>query len=86
MRHMHSLVVSLIIIRSTLWRKTIKQLHFLLNESHAYDVMPFGSKNAPTIFSRIVVATFQEYIHKFFGVYLDDHKVYNLLKEHTMNL
>jgi hypothetical protein len=26
--------------------------------------MPFGLKNAPTIFSRIVVKAFQEYIYK----------------------
>jgi hypothetical protein len=27
--------------------------------SFAYTVMPFGLKNSPTVFSRIVVATFQ---------------------------
>jgi len=37
-----------------------------------YIVRPFGLKNAPTIFSCIIVATFKEYIHKFLEVYLDD--------------
>jgi hypothetical protein len=39
---------------------------------YQYTVMPFGLKNAPTIFSRVVVATFKEFIHKFLEVYLDD--------------
>jgi hypothetical protein len=40
--------------------------------SFAYRVMPFGLKNAPTIFSRIVVKSFQEYIYKTMVVYFDD--------------
>jgi hypothetical protein len=32
--------------------------------SFSYMVMPFGIKNAPTIFSRIVVKSFQQYIYK----------------------
>lgn len=42
--------------------------------SFAYHVMPFGLKNAPAVFSRIVIATFREYIHKFLEVYRDDWK------------
>jgi hypothetical protein len=34
--------------------------------------MPFGLKNAPAVFSRVVVAAFKEFIHKFLEVYLDD--------------
>jgi hypothetical protein len=34
--------------------------------------MPFGLKNAPVVFSQIVVASFKEFIHKFLEVYLDD--------------
>src|SRR5277367_6898734 len=30
--------------------------------SFQYTVMPFGAKNAPAIFSRVVVAVFKEYI------------------------
>ena len=37
-----------------------------------YIVMPFGLKNAPTIFSRIVVVSFKYFIHKFLEVYFDD--------------
>jgi hypothetical protein len=44
--------------------------------------MPFGLKNAPAIFSRVVVATFKEFIHKFLEVYLDDWTVFSLLKYH----
>ena len=44
--------------------------------------MPFGLKNAPTVFSRIVVKAFQEYIYKSMGVYFDDWIIYNMLKDH----
>ena len=40
--------------------------------SFQYIFMPFGLKNAPTIFSRVVVAVFKEFIHKFLEVYFDD--------------
>jgi hypothetical protein len=48
--------------------------------------MPFGLKNAPTVFSRIVVATFKDFIHKFLEVYLDDWTMFILLKEHMQAL
>jgi len=51
--------------------------------SYAYHVMSFGLKNAPLVFSRIVIATFRNYIHKFLEVYMDDWKIYNLLKRHS---
>ena len=35
-------------------------------------LMPFGLKNAPIIFSRIVVKSFQEYIYKTMVLYFDD--------------
>ena len=40
--------------------------------SFQYTVIPFGLKNAPAIFSRVVVDVFKEYIHKFLKVYFDD--------------
>jgi hypothetical protein len=43
--------------------------------------MPFGLKNTLAIFSQIVITTFQEFIHKFIEVYMDDWTVYSLLKE-----
>ena len=49
-------------------------------------VMPFGLKNVPTIFSRILVAAFKEFIHKFLEVYLDDWTIFGFVKKHTMSL
>jgi hypothetical protein len=49
----------------------------------AYNVMSFGLKNAPAVFSRIVIASFREFIHKFIEVYMDDWTIYSLLKEHV---
>ena len=51
-----------------------------------YTVMPFGLKNVPAIFSRVVVAVFKEYIHKFLEVYLDDWIVFGLVKHHIARL
>jgi hypothetical protein len=51
--------------------------------SYKYTVMLFGLKNAPTIFSRVVIAAFKEFIHHFLEVYLDDWIVYSLLKHHV---
>lgn len=45
--------------------------------------MSFGLKNAPTIFSRVIVATFKEYIQKFLEVYIDDLTVFGVLKDHV---
>jgi hypothetical protein len=50
--------------------------------SHAYKVMLFGLKNAPTNFSRIMVKEFQKCIYKMMVVYFDDWNIYNLLKYH----
>jgi hypothetical protein len=36
--------------------------------SYQYIVMSFGLKNAPVVFSRVVVATFKDFIHKFLEV------------------
>jgi hypothetical protein len=51
--------------------------------SHQYTVMPFGLKKATTIFSRVVITAFKEFIHQFIEVYLDDWTVYSLLKDHV---
>jgi hypothetical protein len=51
--------------------------------SYQYTVMSFGLKNTPTIFSRVAIATFKEFIHQFLEVYLDDWIVYSLLKDHV---
>jgi hypothetical protein len=45
--------------------------------------MPFGLKNTPTIFYRVVLVPFKDFIHKFLEVYLDDWTVFSLLKDHV---
>jgi hypothetical protein len=40
--------------------------------SFQYSVMPFGLKNSPTIFSRVVVEAFRDFLHKFLEAYFDD--------------
>jgi hypothetical protein len=45
--------------------------------------MPFGMKNASTIFSRVFIVDFKEFIHPFLEVYMDDWTVYSLLKYHV---
>ena len=45
--------------------------------------MPFGLKNAPAIFSRVVVAVFNEFIHKFLEVYFYDWTVFGLMDKHV---
>ena len=37
-----------------------------------YTVMPFGLKNAPAVFSRVVVTAFKYFIQKFLQVYMND--------------
>jgi hypothetical protein len=47
-----------------------------------YIVMPFGLKNVPTIFSRVVVKVLKEFLHKFLEAYFDDWTIFSLLKNH----
>ena len=51
--------------------------------SFAYNVIRFGLKNAPSVFSRIVITDFRYFIHKFIEVYMDDSTIYIFLKEHV---
>jgi hypothetical protein len=46
-------------------------------------VIPFLLKNASVGFSRIVIAAFREFIHKFIEVYMDDWTIYSFLREHV---
>jgi hypothetical protein len=50
--------------------------------SYQYTIRAFGLKNAPTLFCRVVITTFKEFIHHFIEVYLDDWIVYSMLKYH----
>jgi len=49
-------------------------------------MMPFELKKTTTIFSRMVVAAFKEYIHKFLEVYFNDWMIFGLLKKHVASL
>ena len=51
-----------------------------------YTVMPFGLKNAPVIFSRVVIAVFKDFIQNFLQVYMDDCTIYDLIKDHLANV
>jgi hypothetical protein len=51
--------------------------------SYQYIVIPFGLNNAPTIFFRVAVGAFKDFIHKFLEVYLDDWTIFILLKDHV---
>jgi hypothetical protein len=44
--------------------------------------MPFGLKNAPSIFSRVVVKAFKDFLHKFLEAYFDHWIVFSLMKDH----
>jgi hypothetical protein len=44
--------------------------------------MPFVLKNAPSIFSKVVVKEFKEFLHKFLQAYFDDWIVFSLLEDH----
>ena len=43
-------------------------------------------KNPPAVFSRVVVAAFNDFIQKFMQVYMDDWIVYRFIKDHLENL
>ena len=45
--------------------------------------MPFGLKNEPSIFSRIVIRAFQEYLYKTMEIYSVDWTIYSLLRDHV---
>ena len=55
-------------------------------ECYQYTIITFGLKNVSAIFSRIVVATFKYFIHKFLEVYFDDWTAFGVLKDHIESL
>jgi hypothetical protein len=61
------------------WYKTTFVIECI---SYQYTIIPFGLKNSPVVFSRIVVATFKVFIHKLLEVYFDDWTIFSLLKDH----
>jgi hypothetical protein len=50
--------------------------------SFQYTVIPFGLKNSPAIFFRVVVKAFKDFLHEFLEAYFDDWIVFILLKDH----
>lgn len=65
------------------WNKTT----FVIEcSSYQYIVMNFRFKNAPAIFSRVVVVAFKECIHKFLKVYFDHWTIFGLLRKHVESL
>ena len=50
--------------------------------SFSYRFMPIGLKNAPAVFSRIVVKALKEYIYKTMAIYFNDWMIYSMLKYH----
>jgi len=49
-------------------------------------VMPFGLKNAPATFSRVLISSFKEYIHNFLEADFNDWIVFGILKKHVESL
>ncbi len=49
-------------------------------------VMPFGVKNGPPTFEKIVNKTFKEYLNHSMKIFLDDFMVYNDMESHLMKL
>jgi hypothetical protein len=43
---------------------------------------PFGFKNSPTMFSKVVVEAFKDFLHKLLEAYFDDWTVFSLMKDH----
>jgi hypothetical protein len=46
--------------------------------------MPFGVKNEPPTFQRVVSTTFIEYLNQFMKIFLGDFIVYNDTESHLM--
>jgi hypothetical protein len=50
--------------------------------SYQYTVIPFRLNNSPSIFSRVVVEAFKEFLYKFLEAYFDDWTVFSFLTNH----
>ena len=57
------------------------------NGHYEYVRMPFGLKNAPATFQRMMDTVLRKYLHKFYFVYMDDIVVFlKSLQEHLQHL
>lgn len=68
--------------------KSIEKTAFTVNNGHfEYVRMPFGLKNAPSTFQRVMDNIFREHLHKFLFVYMDDIVIFSKsLDEHIQHL
>jgi hypothetical protein len=48
--------------------------------------MPFGVKNGPPTFQRVISKTFKEYLDQFMNIFLNDFMVYSDMENHLMKL
>jgi hypothetical protein len=48
--------------------------------------MPFGVKNGPPTFQRVISRTFRKILEKFMKIFLDDFMVYSDMESHLMKL
>ena len=57
------------------------------NQTYMYRVMPFGLKNAPSLFMRYMNTIFEDHLNKFVSIYLDDVIIYSkTFEEHMEHL
>lgn len=68
--------------------RSIEKTAFTVENGHyEYLRMPFGLKNAPSTFQRVMDDIFKEYLHKFCFVYLDDIIIFSKsLNEHYQHI
>ena len=53
---------------------------------YQYTIMTSGLKNAPAIFSRIIVSSLKYFIYKFLEFYFDDWTMFGLVRDHIESL
>lgn len=68
--------------------ESIEKTAFSVNNGHyEYVRMPFGLKNAPSTFQRVVDNVLREYLYKFCFVYMDDVVIFSKsLHEHIVHI
>ena len=68
--------------------KSIEKTAFSINNGHyEYLRMPFGLRNAPSTFQRVMDNILREYLHKFCFVYMDDVVIFSKsLHDHLVHL
>ncbi|GJQ66512.1 hypothetical protein Trydic_g5150 [Trypoxylus dichotomus] len=68
--------------------ESIEKTAFVVNNGHCeYVRMPFGLKNAPSTFQRVMNNVLREYLHKFCFVYMDDVVIFSKsLHQHLVHI